>query len=519
MRKEYGEWTPDLYELIGAQNLRVAKNVLPKVGGYEPWPSLSNINTQTLPFAPRGAIRGVRRGGTNVFFAAVEDTSTNSMELYQFRDSGGTNVWVDVSSSTETYGTIRKRRVEFAQLGTSIFAASYSSATQGFNLESSTEFASVAPTCPRASHAVVAGGQLILGELFTSDAGAVPNGVAWSGLNAPYSWPVPGTDAATALLSGRNPLEGNGGRVQGLVAGSEVVAVFQENAIWRMDFIGNDAVWAFNDVVTDHGLLIKGAAAPFQRGVFYIADDGFRIFDYTNSRSIGKGKVDQWFRDEYDSDFPDSVSVARDPKRTQIRMSFASQGNAGVPNRVLIYDWALDRFTYGEEAVYTMIGAGTSPNSLDSPDIPGDQNTLEGTTPTYDQNYGVLSFDDRQSGTFERTIGGFDSSFRLSTSTGANLSGELETGYIEPNPGRRTVLQGVRSHIRGEGVSMQIAPVGDETLALPHALDFGVPIERQRDGMHYKDLDSRYLSLRFNLGTNWSEASFWDMEHRPGGKV
>jgi len=519
MRQEYGEWTPDLYGLIGSKNLTEAKNVLPKVGGYEPWPGLSNLNSEVLPFAPKGAIRAVRGNGTNVFFAAVQDTGTNLMELYQFRDSGGSNTWVDVSATSETYGSIRTRRCEFAQLGTSVFAASYVGDTQGFDLDVSTEFARVSTTCPRAAHCVVANGFLILGDLFTSDAGAVRNGVAWSGLNAPYTWPVPGTDAATAVLSGRNPLEGNGGPVQALVAGSEVVAVFQENAIWRMDFIGNDAVWAFNEVVADHGLLIKGAAVPFQRGVFYISDDGFRVFDYTSSTPVGKGRVDEWFREQYDPDYPDSVSMARDPKKTQIRMSFAAKGNSGVPNRVIVYDWVLNRFTYGEETVYSMLGAGTSPNSLDSPDVAGDQNTLEGNTGGgFDTDYDVLSFDDRQSGTFERTIGGFDSTFRLATSTGTSLTALMETGFIEPTPGRRSILSGVRSHIRGQNVTVQVAPVGED-LELPHALDFGLPAERQKDGMHYRELDARYFVFRFNPGAAWSEAGFWDMEFRPGGKV
>lgn len=520
MRKEYGEWVPDLFELVGSQNLRDAKNVLPKVGGYEPWPGLTNLDSQALPFAPRGAIRGVRGDGTNVFFAGVQDTGTNQMELYQFRDSGGTNTWVDVSASAETYGSINQRRVEFAQLGSSVFAASYVSDTQGFNLDSSTEFARVAVTCPRAAHAAVSNGFLILGDLFTSDAGAVRNGVAWSGINAPYTWPTPGTDAATAVLSGRNPLEGNGGPVQALVAGSEVVAVFQENAIWRMDFIGNDAVWAFREVVTDHGLLIKGAAVPFQRGIFYIADDGFRIFNYADSKPIGRGRVDDWFKANYDPDYPDSVSMARDPKRNQIRMSFAAPGSAGVPNRVIVYDWVLDRFTYGEETVYALLGAGTSPNSLDSPDVAGDQNTLEGNTGGgFDTDYDQLSFDDRQSGTFERTVGGFDSSFRLATSTGTALDALLETGYLELTPGRRTILRGVRSHIRGENVTMQVATVSDESLNLPTALDFGLPLPRQRDGMHYKDADSRYFVFRFNPGVGWSEAAFWDAEYSPGGRI
>lgn len=520
MRVPFGEWAPDLYQLVGGDKLRVAKNVLPKVGGYEPYPSLQNLTTEVLPFAPRGAFRAQRSTGTNVFFAAVEDTVTGLMELYQFRSSGGTNQWVDVSSTTETYGSVRNKRVEFAQFDEIVFAMSYTSDTQALDFSGATEFSRISTTCPRASHGIVNNGFLILGRLFTNDAGAISDGIAWSAFGAPLSWPTPGTDEATALLSGRVSLRNGGGPVNGIVSGSEVVAVFQENAIVRMDFIGNDAVWAFNDVVTDHGLRIPGAAVAIERGVFYVGTDGFRIFDYTSSRPIGKGRIDDWFTENYDEDYPDSVSIVRDPKRTQVRMTFAAPGNSGVPNRTLIYDWALDRFAYSDTGAYSLVGAGASPASLDSPDIAGDQNTLQGNTGGgFDTDYDQLSFDDRQSGTFSQTIGGFDSSFRLGTYEGTNLSGELETGMMEPQPGRRAVVSGIRSHVRSPSVTVQIAGVGDDDLELPANIEFGYPKERLRNGIHPAEIDTRYLVARFNLGTNWQEAAFFDVESTPGGEI
>lgn len=516
MRTAYGEWTPDIYSVLAPQNLQVAKNILPKTGGYVPMPGLSNLNAEVLPFAPKGAIRAKNDDGTNAFFAAVEDTGVgqNNMELYQFKptDIGGGVIedrWVDVSNATK-YLSLLARRAELVQFGTSVFCASYVNDTQVLDMARDTTFSRVSKTTPRASHAAVAENFLWLGDLFTSDVGGARNAVQWSAVNDPYNFPLPGTDASTAVLAGRQTFEGDGGNVQSIIAGSEVVAIFQEEAIWRADFVGGDIVWDFNNVEENIGVLIKGAAVAFQRFVFFISEDGFRIFDYTSSSNIGKDRVNQWFFDNYDDDFPDSVSLARDPGNTQIRVSFAANGNSGVPNRVIVYDWVLDKFTYGEVEVHSMIGAGAVPASLDSADVALDKDTLEDDLTPGDLDYGILSFDDRQSGTAKRVIGGFDSTFRLATFNGTNLAGVMETGDLELAPDRHAFLNGVQGHMRGTGITMQCAVIDDFENPEPAGIDFGAEVKQEKNGLFPFRLEGRYHRFRVNLGSQWEEAAFYD---------
>jgi len=503
MRTPFGEWTPDLYSVLATQNLQDAKNIIPKTGGYAPMPGLSNFNSEALLYAPKGAIRAKHDDGTNSFFAAVEDTDNHNMEIYQFKptDIGGGVIeprWIDVSQAAG-YLSILARRAEFTQFGTSVFCASYVNETQALDQARDSEFARVSETTPRASHIAEAENFLWLGDLYSRDAGSQRNAVQWSAINDPYNFPVPGTDASTAVLAGRQVFEGDGGIVQAIIAGSEVVAIFQEEAIWRADFVGSDIVWHFSNVEENIGLLIKGAAVAFGRLVFFIAEDGFRIFDYTNSKNVGKDRVNDWFFANYDSDYPDSVSVARDPKKTQLRISFAAVGNAGVPNRVIIYDWVLDRFTYSDVEVHSMIGAGITAASLDS-------------------DYGDLSFDDRPTGSALREIGGFDSSFRLSAFNGDNLAGVMETGDLELTPGRHSFLGGVQSHIRGTDIKMQVAPVDESENEEPEELDFGDEVAREKTGLFPFRVDARRHRFRFLLGSKWSEAAYFDPEFRATGR-
>lgn len=524
MRRPFGEWTPDLDPLLAQDNLQVAKNVIPKTGGYAPMRSLSPVIGESLSYPPRGSFRLKNDDGSNSFFAAAHNSDSGEMELYQFRTSdigGGVieNRWVDVSADSQYLG-ILQRRVEFAGFDSLVFAASYSNPTQVIDTSRDSAFADAPSNTPRAAHVTVAENFLFLGDLFTRDSGAVRNGVQWSAVNDPLNFPLPGTDIATAVLSGRQVFEGNGGAINAIVAGSEVVGIFQEEATWRADFVGGDVVWRFSNIEESIGCFIKGAATAFERSIFFLAEDGFRVSNYTSSQSVGKDRVNDWFFREFDAEFPDSLTFLKDPQATRILVSFPSKGSNGVPNRVLVYDYALNRFSFGEEVVYAAVDVGSIPLNLDSPDADFDRDVLEDDlSGSGDLNYGVLSFDEREAGDGSRRAGGFDSSFRLSSFTGGNLEGELETGDLELTPGGRSMINGVKSHIRGEGVTVQVAGIDDISPGDASPLDWSLPAGRERGGIHPVRRDALYHRLRFNLGRNWEEASFFDPEPRPTGRI
>ena len=304
-------------------------------------------------------MRGQLDDGTNFFIAGTATTLERRM------DSAWSNI-----SKTAGYGNIGTgARWSTVQLGTGAFAATRSQPMQGIDLSSETLFSDVVGA-PRANQLEVAENFLWAGDLVDPVLGVARDAVGWSAVGNGFEWPDTTTDAATAVLSGRTVLEGNGGLVTGIVSGSEVVAVFQENAIHRADFVGNDIVWQFNRMEVNHGLVIPGAAVAFERGVFYIAEDGFRVFDYTKSVNIAKDRVSEWWRSDYDSNYPDSVTVSRDPRQTRILVSYAGSGNtSGRPNKILIWDWVLNQFAVLEVEHWQLLPAGVQSPSLDSASI------------------------------------------------------------------------------------------------------------------------------------------------------
>lgn len=509
MRIAFGEWAPDLPPLVGQKSLTICKNVLPIGGGYGPALDLSALDSFALSAAPVGAIRGQLSDGTNFFIAGTATTLERRLEAS----------WSDVSR-TAGYSNIGPgNRWSMAQHGTSVFAATLSQPMQGFNLASETVFSDV-DGAPRANHLEVAENFLWAGDLFDPILGVARDAVGWSAIGNGFSWPDSTSDSSTAVLSGRQRLEGNGGIVQGIVSGSEVVAIFQDNAIHRADFVGNDIVWQFNRMVTDNGLAIPGAAAAFERSVFFIAEDGFRVFNYTSSENIGKDRVNDWWQDDYDSDYPDSVSVTRDLNATRIRVSYAGAGNtAGRPNRMIIWDFFLNKFAVLEVEHYQVIQAGGLAASLDSPATGSDPDIL-GNDPgdgTDTDPPGDESFDDRPLGTGTASPGAFDTSFQLGTFSGTALLGQLETGDLELSPGRRSLLTAIRPEVDGEETTVQVATLAKRGQDVA-TIEFGVESEMHDDGNCYMRDDGRFHRLRFNLSNQLTAAVAADLTFTATGR-
>lgn len=501
MRVPFGEWLPDLPPLLNQQTLTICKNVLPIMGGYGPAPNLSALDSFALSAAPVGALRGKLTDGTNFFIAGTSTTLERRLDAS----------WSDISRAAGYTHIGTRSRWSMAQMGTGAFASNQAQPMQGIDLASETVFSDVTGA-PRANQLEVAEQFLWAGDLFDSVLGVARDAVGWSEIGNGFSWPDITTDAATAALSGRQRLEGDGGFVTGIVSGAEVVAVFQEDAIHRADFVGNDIVWQFNRMETHQGLVIPGAAVAIERGVFYIAEDGFRVFDYTRSQNIGKDRVNDWWQDDYDNDYPDSVTVTRDPGETRVRVSYAGAGNtSGRPNRILIWDYMLNRFAVLEVEHYQLIPAGGQEASLDSPGIAGDPDELE--DPPQDEE----SFDDRSIGAGTVAAGAFDTTFQLGTFSGTALVGQMATGDLELSPGRRSLLNAVRPEIDGEETTVEVATLDKRGQDVPD-ISFGAPNVMHEDGQCYMRDDGRFHRLRFNLSTQFTAAVAADLSFRPTGR-
>jgi hypothetical protein len=518
-RIPYGQYTPDLPPIVNQQGLIKAENVVPINGGYGPLRSLETVTDATpLNLYCRGALGGIDFSGNPYNVAGDKN------DLYSVDSNGAT-----VKSRSIGYDTGVEGRWEFAAFGETVFGTNYTDDLQQIEaghlsldgqVFSDVSDLSIAQAVPRARHLGVIDNFLVLGNIFDPVLGNQPGGISWSAINNPLSWPERGTDAAVAVQSDHQILEGNGGWVHAVVPGSEVGAIFQEHAIWRMDYVGGDVVFALRRVEPNRGLLIPGLAVPVSRWVFYLSEDGFYLFDYTQSKPIGKDRINKTFFNDWDSSYPDRVSAIRDPDQTRIYVLYPGAGHTdGAPNRMLIYDWALDMFSHADVDGEMMAWALTSGADLDSPHIPiidpdilGEQTGGAGTPDT--DPPGNETFDKRVSPPGSLTLGAYDSTHTLSSFSGPNLIGTLETGDVEVNPGYRSLVNRVRPIVDSADATIQVAATGRKNQSFAYC-----PVSTQDDdGKCPVRVDGRYHRFKTSLPSTFTSAVGMDIDSRAAGR-
>jgi len=487
-RLAFGEYLPDLPAIANA-GLTTAKNTVTDSAGYSGISGLSNISAFTaLSGRPRGGIAVVDPAGNPYNFAGTDT------KLY--RMFGAT---FDASRTTGGgYNATEATRWEFVSFGNVTIAVNPNDDSQYYTLGTSTEFAQLGnatSSAPRAAHAGVVGSFLMLGNTFDAVNGLAENAIHWSAIADPFNWPTLGSNSAVAVQSDRQVLEGDGGAVQAVATGSEVGAIFQERAIWRADYRGGDVVFQLNKVDPLRGLLIPGLAVPFGRQVFYLSEDGFYLFDYSVSQPIGRDRVNKTFLADLDSAYLDRVSAVADADNQRIWVSYPGAGNtAGRPNKLLIYDWGLNRWSHGElemELLVEAIGAGVTLDSAGTTDDPDAVDTA-----------GLLSLDSRLAGYGVRGLGAYDSSYRLSDFTGTNLDAVLETGRREMTPGYRSMISSARPLVESVDPTIQVAGISRSTAAT----NFGPPRPVDGNGSCSMRSDGRYHAFRVNLDGGFTNA-------------
>jgi hypothetical protein len=160
-----------------------------------------------------------------------------------------------------------------------------------------------------------------------------------------------------------------------------------------------------------------------------------------NSKPIGANKVDLTFYADVDQSYMDRIVGAADPQRKLIIWAYPGSGSSnGIPNKLLIYNWDLDRWStalincetlsrlltigYTLDELYTILGY-----ALD--DVPG---SLDSTTWTGGQI----------------VLGMFDTSHALNFFTGTNLAAIVDTSESQFFQGRKARVKNARAIVDGQ---------------------------------------------------------------------
>lgn len=410
---ELGEWMPDLPALANPGAL-LAKNCIPEAASYRHFNGLQAFGDALDGMATGSYWLRSPTGG-------IFDFVGTSDKLYLF---DGITTYDDVSKPAASYSAAAW---DFTNFQRRVIATDGATAVQYYDLGVSATFDDLPDTPPiMACIGVVR--DFVMGGDYEIGSEREEGGFAWSGFNNSNLW-----TPSLSTQAGRRRSRGNGGKVQRIVSGSRGIG-FRQDDILGISYVGPPNIWQWDDITTLHGTDAARSVCWTQTYVFYHSIEGFKRLNRQTMKidDIGYAKVDKWFVENSAASDVSSMQGTVDRRNKLVLWAFRSSGSSLTFDRVLIFNWAANRWAYAEINVeligefasvgYNLdtIGAILGGN-IDSASIPVDSDAYAG---------GAVS------------LLAFNSSHEACTFDGDPLTAEIDTKEIMI-PGRRTFVNGV----------------------------------------------------------------------------
>lgn len=480
----FGNWTPDQPVIYGP-HLRVARNVTPKLQSYGPFKDLTS-GTEALAGQPYGAGSFRDQDGATHVFAG------SATKLYELANDGS---WTDVTrASGGDYATGSTSTWRFAQFGDYCVASNWNDDIQVFTMSSGSNFAALGGSPPRARHVTTFRDFLVIGYTPTSSFE-----LRWSGFNDITEWTAGTNQSDTQVLP-------DGGIIQGF-AGSDVLYIFQQARIRRMQYVGPPLIMQIDPITEDLGCVEPNSIADFGSGAAFLSNDGFYIIMNDQLQPIGAELVDQWFQSNFNTSYSSRMSAAADTKSKVIYWSFPSNSSVnGRPDTILMYNWVAKKWAYAEldhEGItrvyslgYTLDGLDTLTTNIDNFDVPFDDPSLTGDA---------------------LAINAWGTTFQLGPFSGSALEAQIDTGDFEHHPQKRTYVSAVEPYV--DGGTPTIAVASREKLS--GTVSFGSAQSIESTGKASVDASGRFHRYRVAVpaASTWNDASAIDFEMALDGEA
>ena len=470
---EFGPWEPDNVLLRGVQAPE-ARNVVPAKRGYRSFPGFSRFSYPPLP------------GGRCLSAYTVKDVNGDLLTLAASSDGGIYALQGGSWVSKLNEETVSQNR-EFVQWGQAMYLLHGTTLRKSDISGTFSKFSEVSGA-PAARCMGVVKEFLVLGDLSDNR-----RRIRWSAMDDPDAWPEPGTDEAAAKQSDFQhfPEGGHVMAIQGAV-GSVDGIVFLERSVQRMAYVGAPYIFNFKQIDAVHGLLAPKSPVNFGGGCIYLTSDGWYYTDGNATKPVGIERVDNWFFAEAELTRTDDIVGCHDPGRRICLWAFPSKlAGDRVLDRLLVYSYALDRWSYCKTSVQTIFGDFARGETLDALDKYGPLDSL---------SFKSLDIPDFMTGS--ALLAAFDEDGYMGTFSGRPLEAILETQEIG---GERMMVHGLRPLVdRGDARACPIYRVRQSQQP-----KYGPLREQSRDGVCYQHLSTNYLAARIVIpggGETWRDA-------------
>lgn len=494
----FGRWQPDyagvgLAEQSGAVLMDDACNVFPCDGqGYCMIQSLQDFASFQLASLCVGTFIGHLSAGGHVLFAGTRT------KLYKFDTTLG---WMDYTRAAGgDYNVPVGEYWSMTQFGSQVIFCNVNDDPQVIDIDTgATKFTALGGTPPKSRYVDVVGDFVILACQLTA-----PLRIVNSAINDATGWTI-----GTNLCDQQDFADGEW--ITGL-AGGEYGWVVQEHAIRRMIFQpGFDQAFRFERVERRHGSAAGYSLVAIRDTIFFLSDDGF--FSFQNQMvAIGHERVNKWFRANSDGNRFFSVLAFTDPFAPRIGWAFYNSSSSVTLDRVIYYDWALDKWSYSTQAAQFW-GPYVSPGvTLEALDAYGDMDS--GAIP--------YSLDDRVWQGGQPIIAAITPAGRLAIREGSLLeTARLLTAPMQLSPSQRSAIQSVAPIGIFNGATLTVRVGAREHTG--NAVSYtGYLSPSSRSGIVYARKSGRLHAFELNIaqstGTEWKHAQGVDVIAVPDGR-
>jgi hypothetical protein len=279
-----------------------------------------------------------------------------------------------------------------------------------------TDFTALGGTPPVANCGARVRQHVVLGGLSTD-----PYAIRTSAIGDHEDWPTPGTSDAQAKQAILESMPQALGIVRAVLGGEKIGIVVQESGLTRMTYVGGSAVYELDTFEHEEGYGFQRSTYFAHDGAlwYWYNDHGFFATDGYSVKRLDSGKLTEGIFNDLLSHPDSGLSATHVPSAYDHHRSIVIFGNH-EQSRQLTYNVRTGEFAFGLETECTGPFQGRKINS-----------------PFTGATYGKTVYNVHKT---NRTLQ------RLSNSTNAV---EIQTGFIEIDPGYKVQLQAV--HILGNG--------------------------------------------------------------------
>jgi hypothetical protein len=318
--------------------------------------------------------------------------------------------------------------ITFTQFGEYIIASNGVDPAQYYLMGTSTAFADLSTIVTAGTVPVFKVSGVVRDFLVTGNITNTANRIQWSGINDIASW--------SGKQSDLQDLPGSGGRIVHITSG-EIGYVFRQNQIIRMDYVGGTVVFRLSVISPNRGAIYGRTVCQDNRRVFFYADDGFYEIQGDTILPIGAEKINRFFDLNLNKAYSDRICAAIDPFNQLAMWLYPSVNDTtnttGICDRIIIYNYVTKKWSLAEADASSIFSQFIGAYTVELMDIIS--TNLENINASLDTDFwnGGQMF-----------LGGIDSDYKAAIFSGNSNISEIETDEVEPYPGLRSNILGIR---------------------------------------------------------------------------